>query len=49
MTRYCEQHKWDSLKGCALFSIVGCVGPDLVLALENRCVGPDLVLALENR
>ena len=22
-TAYCEQHKWDSLKGCALFSIVG--------------------------
>ena len=22
-TAYCEQHKWSSLKGCALFSIVG--------------------------
>ena len=22
-TAYCEQHKWESLKGCALFSIVG--------------------------
>ena len=22
-TSYCEQHKWDSLRGCALFSIVG--------------------------
>ena len=22
-TAYCEQHKWDNLKGCALFGIVG--------------------------
>ena len=36
ITRYCEQHKWDSLKGCALFSIVGSTGPDLALAFENR-------------
>ena len=30
-TTQCDQHKWDNLKGCALFSIAGKVCPRNIL------------------
>ena len=30
-TAYCEQHKWDNLRGCALFGIVGKISQTLSL------------------
>ena len=35
-TQYCDQHKWENLKGCALFSIVGLTEPVLPIAVHNR-------------
>ncbi|XP_023349141.1 uncharacterized protein LOC111717912 isoform X2 [Eurytemora carolleeae] len=35
-TQYSEQHKWEHLKGCALFSIVGLSEPVLSIAVQNR-------------
>jgi hypothetical protein len=35
-TAYCEQHKWDSMKACALFSIVGAAVTAHPTAAETR-------------
>ena len=35
-TAYCEQHKWDNLKACALFSIVGAAVTAHPTAFETR-------------
>lgn len=35
-TAYCEQHKWDGLKGCALFSIVGETNQSFPVGREVR-------------
>ena len=35
-TAYCEQHKWDNLKACALFSIVGAAVTAHPTAAETR-------------
>lgn len=36
LTKYCEQHKWENLKSCALFSIQSKAGPGLPCAKEVR-------------
>ena len=35
-TAYCEQHKWDNMKACALFSIVGAAVTALPMAAEAK-------------
>ena len=35
-TAYCEQHKWDSMKGCALFSVVGESKNNFPMGKENK-------------
>ena len=35
-TAYCEQNKWDSLKGCALFCVVGESKNDFHIAKLNK-------------
>ena len=35
-TTYCEQHKWDSLKGCALFTVVGQAKHEFPTGKENK-------------
>ena len=35
-TAYCEQHKWDNMKACALFSIVGAAVTAHPVASETR-------------
>ena len=35
-TAYCEQHKWDNIKACALFSIVGAAVNELPMGEDNK-------------
>ena len=37
-TAYCEQHKWNNMKGCALFSVAGEVNYNFPTGKENKVI-----------